>query len=100
MAKRFIERLKQSGEDATTDVSHDILSHGHQKASSETDKRDSSAVSHGTGSDSLYWVFHVRHAWSNLHQSSCKQPWEFSMTSANSDSLEPWKKRLKVAGNL
>ena len=54
----------------------------------------------GSGAHSLHWAFHVRHVWSNLHQSGFKQPWELSMTSLNSDSLEPWNKRLKVAGNL
>ena len=87
-----MEQLKQSG-DGLTDVLQNNVQH-------ETDKRGSSTDSHAMDSNSLHWVFHVRHAWSNLHQSCFKQPWDFSMTSANSDCLEPWKKKLKVTGNL
>ena len=74
--------LKQTGDSRDTSVCNSTLNNG------------------GSVAHSLHWAFHVRHVWSNLHQSGFKQPWEFSMTSLNSDSLEPWNKRLKVAGNL
>ena len=99
MANRFVEQLKQNGEGFRTDVSQGSFQHA-LDAHIETDKPGSSTDSHAIDSSSLHWVFHVRHVWSNLHQSCFKQPWEFSMTSANSDSLEPWKKKFKVTGNL
>ena len=45
-------------------------------------------------------IFHTRHAWSTLHSTSMKQPWELTLPIVHKDVLEPFSKRLRLSGNL
>lgn len=45
-------------------------------------------------------VFHVRHAWTSLHTSSFKMPWENGLQSMQLQDIYNSAKRLKVSGNL
>ena len=45
-------------------------------------------------------IFHTRHAWSSLHTTSMKQPWELTLPKIHRDVLDPFSKRLRLSGNL
>ena len=52
------------------------------------------------GQESEHLIFHARHAWSTLHSTTIRQPWELTMPAMHKDVLDPFRKRLKISGNL
>ena len=54
----------------------------------------------GGNQESEHLLFHARHAWSTLHSTNIKQPWELTLPAIHRDALDPFRKRLKLSGNL
>lgn len=44
--------------------------------------------------------FHTRHAWTMMHRSHIKQPWEVTLPAIHRDILEPFRKRFRVTGSI
>ena len=45
-------------------------------------------------------IFHARHVWTSMHSSGMKLPWEISMPALSKEALEPFRKRVKLFGNM
>ena len=54
----------------------------------------------GSQAGNEHFLFHTRHAWSSLHVGTIRQPWELTVPALHKDVLEPFRKKLKVSGNL